>query len=202
MGTKMKAVIALCLLAVVAAEPWGYFGVRGGFRGRSIGFGGQIGKREAEADPISFGYRGRYSGRYYGIRLPRFGKREAEAEPLGFGVRIPTFRGRSFGFRGRLGKREAEPEPLNIGYRGRYSGRFYGVRLGKREAEPYGYYGARVGFRGRSFGFGGRFGKREAEADPISFGYRGRSGRFYGVGYRGRSGRFYGVRLGKREAQP
>merc|ERR1712209_198549 len=134
----------------------------------------------------SFGYRGR-SGRFYGVRL---GKREAEAEPLGFGVRIPTFRGRSFGFRGRFGKREAEAEPLNIGYRGRYSGRFYGVRLGKREAEPYGYYGARVGFRGRSFGFGGRFGKREAEADPISFGYRGRSGRFYGV------------RLGKREAQP
>ena len=149
-------------MAVVAAEPYGYSGVRGGFRGRSIGFGGRIGKREAEADPISFGYRGRYSGRYYGIRLPRLGKREAEAEPLGFGVRIPTFRGRSFGFRGRIGKREAEAEPLNIGYRGRYSGRFYGVRLGKREAQPYGYIGVRGGFRGRSFGFGRRFGKREA----------------------------------------
>merc|ERR1712209_310911 len=114
----------------------------------------------------SFGYRGR-SGRFYGVRL---GKREAEAEPLGFGVRIPTFRGRSFGFRGRFGKREAEAEPLNIGYRGRYSGRFYGVRLGKREAQPYGYYGARVGFRGKSFGI--RFGKREAEAEPLYIGYR------------------------------
>ena len=61
-----------------------------------------------------------------------------------------------------LGKREAEAEPLNIGYRGRYSGRFYGVRLGKREAQPYGYIGVRGGFRGRSFGFGRRFGKREA----------------------------------------
>merc|ERR1711879_411560 len=163
--TKMKAIIALCLLAVVAAEPLGYFGVRGGFRGRSFGFGGRLprlGKREAEPEPISFGYRGRYSGRFYGIRLPRFGKREAEAEPLGFGVRIPTFRGRSFGFRTRFGKREAEPEPLSFGYRGRYSGRFYGVRLGKREAQPYGYFGVRGGFRGRSFGFGRRFGKREA----------------------------------------
>ena len=103
----------LCLLAVVAAEPWGYYGARVGFRGRSIGFGGRIGKREAEADPISFGYRGR-SGRFYGV-----------------------------------------------GYRGR-SGRFYGVRLGKREAQPYGYIGVRGGFRGRSFGFGRRFGKREA----------------------------------------
>merc|ERR1711879_841626 len=103
--TKMKAVIALCLLAVVAAEPLGYYGGRIGFRGRSFGFGGRIGKREAEPEPLSFGYRGRYSGRFFGIRLPRFGKREAEAEPLGFGVRIPTFRGRSFGFRGRFGKR-------------------------------------------------------------------------------------------------
>merc|ERR1711879_443934 len=142
----------------------------GGFRGRSFGFGGRLprlGKREAEPEALSFGYRGRYSGRYYGVRLPRFriprfGKREAEAEPLGFGVRIPTFRGRSFGFRGRFGKREAEPEPLSIGYSGRYSGRFYGVRLGKREAQPYGYFGVRGGFRGRSFGFGRRFGKREA----------------------------------------
>merc|ERR1712117_301638 len=147
--TKMKAVIALRLLAVVAAEPWGYYGARVGFRGRSFGFGGRIGKREAEADPISFGYRGR-SGRFYGVRLPRFGKREAEAEPLGFGVRIPTFRGRSFGFRGRFGKREAEADPISFGYRGR-SGRFYGVRLGKREAQPYGYFGVRGGFRGRSF---------------------------------------------------
>merc|ERR1711879_901359 len=130
--TKMKAIIALCLLAVVAAEPLGYYGGRIGFRGRSIGFGGRIGRREAEA------------------------------EPLGFGVRIPGFRGRSFGFRGRIGKREAEPEPLNIGYRGRYSGRFYGVRLGKREAQPYGYFGVHGGFRGRSFAFGRRFGKREA----------------------------------------
>ena len=84
------------------------------------------------------------------------------AEPLGyFGVR-GGFRGRSFGFGGRIGKREAEPEPLSFGYRGRYSGRFYGVRLGKREAQPYGYFGVRGGFRGRSFGFGRRFGKREA----------------------------------------
>merc|ERR1711879_585884 len=112
--TKMKAIIALCLLAVVAAEPLGYFGVRGGFRGRSFGFGGRLprlGKREAEPEALSFGYRGRYSGRYYGVRLPRFriprfGKREAEAEPLGFGVR-GGFRGRSFGFGRRFGKREA-----------------------------------------------------------------------------------------------
>ena len=95
----------------------------------------RLGKREAEAEPLSFGYRGRYSGRYYGIRLPRFGKREAEAEPLGFGVRIPTFRGRSFGFRGRFGKREAEADPISFGYRGR-SGRFYGVRGGRGADSP------------------------------------------------------------------
>merc|ERR1712109_392918 len=130
--TKMKAIIALCLLAVVAAEPWGYYGARVGFRGRSIGFGGRIGKREAEPEPLSFGYRGRYSGRYYGIRLPRFGKREAEAEPYGyFGVR-GGFRGRSYGFGGRFGKREAEPEPLSVGFRGRSFG--FGRRFGKREA--------------------------------------------------------------------
>ena len=146
-------------MAVVAAEPWGYYGGRVGFRGRSFGFGGRFGKREAEAEPLSFGYRGRYSGRYYGFR---FGKREAEAEPYGYyGARV-GFRGRSFGFGGRFGKREAEAEPLSFGYRGRYSGRYYGFRLGKREAQPYGYFGVRGGFRGRSYGFGGRFGKREA----------------------------------------
>merc|ERR1719277_789520 len=55
----MKAFIALCFLAVVAAEPWSYS--RGGWGRRSYGgwsrgyggrgYGGRWGKREAEAEP-------------------------------------------------------------------------------------------------------------------------------------------------------
>merc|ERR1712038_1103058 len=58
MGINMKAFIALCFLAVVAAEPWGYsrggWGRRsyGGWGGRSYGgYGRRWGKREAEAEP-------------------------------------------------------------------------------------------------------------------------------------------------------
>merc|ERR1712165_586755 len=60
--TNMKAFIALCFLAVVAAEPWGY-GYGRGWGGRSYG-----------------GWGGRSYGSYGGRGYYR-GKREAEAEP-------------------------------------------------------------------------------------------------------------------------
>merc|ERR1719323_1888181 len=95
----MKAFIALCFLAVVAAEPWGY--------GR--GWGGRS-------------YGGRSWGRSYGGYGRRWGKRDAEAEAYGYrsygGWVRRSYGGRWGGYGRRWGKREAEAEPqilLNSG---------------------------------------------------------------------------------------
>merc|ERR1711879_570314 len=145
---NMKAFIALCFLAVVAAEPWGYS--RGGWGRRSYGgwgrsyggYGRRWGKREAEAEPqilLNSGLRTVYPSTIYsGINtfpmtystglfntglfntgLTHIVKRDAEAEPWGYSRR--GWGGRSYGGwgRGYWGNR---------GYSG--WGRSYGRRWG------------------------------------------------------------------------
>merc|ERR1719288_494946 len=116
----MKAFIALCFLAVVAAEPWGYS--RGGWGRRSYGgwsrgyggrgYGGRWGKREAEAEPqflLNSGlstiypstiysgintYPTTYTSGLFNTGLSHIVKREADAEAYGY---RSGWGGRSYG---------------------------------------------------------------------------------------------------------
>merc|ERR1719323_2375544 len=125
----MKAFIALCFLAVVAAEPWGYGRGWGGrsYGGRSWGrsyggYGRRWGKREAEAEPqvlLNSGLSTIYSGintypttytsglfntglfntGLYSTGLTHIVKREADAEAYGYSRR--GWGGRTYGAWGR-----------------------------------------------------------------------------------------------------
>merc|ERR1719351_194871 len=156
----MKAFIALCFLAVVAAEPWGYS--RGGWGGRS--YGGR-------------GWSRGYAGRGYG---GRWGKREAEAEPQvllnsGLSTIYPSTIYSGF---------NTYPTTYTSGLfntglfnTGLYSTGLTHIVKRDADAEAYGYrsYGGwgRGSYGGRGYsgswgrrGYGGRWGKREAEAEP------------------------------------
>merc|ERR1719493_243516 len=140
----MKAFIALCFLAVVAAEPWGY-GRRGGWGGRSYGGWSR-----------GYGSRG-YAGRGWG-------KREAEADP-----QVLLNSGLSTIYPSTIysGINTYTSGLFNTGLfnTGLYSTGLTHIVKRDADAEAYGYGYRSYGGRGGGYGRRGYW-KREAEAEP------------------------------------